>query len=134
MASTTSCASMPQGEQRFNDCFLSILEQLTSHAIIFSLYQTCSGEAVEEAGASNFFAVFSDGKSLTVVTPSLGNETILPGITRATILELAEKEFGCHVVERRLLLADLHDACEAFCCGTGASITPVGTCCLDLRQ
>ena len=99
-----------------------------SHTRFCSFYSIFSGEAVEEAGASNFFAVYSDGKSLTVVTPSLDNETILAGITRASILELAEKEFGCHVVERRLLLTDLYDACEAFCCGTGASITPVGTC------
>jgi len=82
-----------------------------------------SGEVVEEAGASNFFAVFPNG---TIVTPSLDTETILPGVTRASIIELAEKELGCHVVEGRLTLSDLQGASEAFCCGTGACITPVG--------
>jgi len=42
-------------------------------------------------------------------------------------MELASKECGCEVVEARLTLSDLKDACEAFCCGTGASITPVGS-------
>ena len=52
--------------------------------------------------------------------------TILPGVTRASIIELARKECGCEVYERRLTIDDLDEACEAFCCGTGASITPVG--------
>ena len=82
-----------------------------------------SGEAIEEAGASNFFAVFPNN---TIVTPSLESETILAGVTRASILELAKNECGCHVVEGRLTLSELKGATEAFCCGTGASVTPVG--------
>lgn len=42
-------------------------------------------------------------------------------------MELAERECGCTVREGRLTLDDLKEACEAFCCGTGASITPVGS-------
>lgn len=53
--------------------------------------------------------------------------TILPGVTRASIIELARKECDCTVVEKQLHLSDLSDATEAFCCGTGASITPVGS-------
>jgi len=83
-----------------------------------------TGEHIEEAGASNFFAVFPNN---TIYTPSLDSETILPGITRASIIELAEKECGCTVVEGPIHLSDLKDACEAFCCGTGASVTPVGS-------
>lgn len=83
-----------------------------------------SGEAVEEAGASNFFAVFDDN---TIVTPSLQQETILPGVTRASILELAAAECGLKPIERRLTLNELSKAKEAFCCGTGACITPVGS-------
>lgn len=83
-----------------------------------------SGEAIEEASASNFFAIFPNG---TIVTPSLDRETILAGVTRASIIELAEKECGCHVVEGRLTLSDLREASEAFCCGTAAAITPVGS-------
>ena len=81
-------------------------------------------EAIEEAGASNFFAVFPNN---TIVTPSLSDETILPGVTRASILELATNECNCDVLEGRLTIDDLRGATEAFCCGTGASITPVGS-------
>eukprot|EP00339_Tiarina_fusa_P014178 CAMPEP_0117056618 /NCGR_PEP_ID=MMETSP0472-20121206/39288_1 /TAXON_ID=693140 ORGANISM="Tiarina fusus, Strain LIS" /NCGR_SAMPLE_ID=MMETSP0472 /ASSEMBLY_ACC=CAM_ASM_000603 /LENGTH=418 /DNA_ID=CAMNT_0004773147 /DNA_START=259 /DNA_END=1515 /DNA_ORIENTATION=- len=85
-----------------------------------------TGQAVEEAGASNFFAVYPNN---TIVTPSLDSETILPGVTRSSIIELARRECGCTVLEQRLTLEDIrnHGACEAFCCGTGASITPVGS-------
>lgn len=84
-----------------------------------------TGRTIEEAGASNFFAVYPDG---TVVTPSLRAGTILPGVTRASVMELAEKECGCRVVEKDdLSISDLRGACEAFCCGTGASVTPVGS-------
>eukprot|EP00536_Pseudo-nitzschia_multiseries_P011314 jgi/Psemu1/205462/e_gw1.377.37.1 len=94
-----------------------------------------TGETIEEAGASNFFAVFPNR---TIVTPSLDSGTILPGVTRASILELAREECGCDVLETPALrLSDLaghgrghghwHGATEAFCCGTGASVTPVGS-------
>jgi branched-chain amino acid aminotransferase len=83
-----------------------------------------TGECVEEAGASNFFAVFSDNR---LVTPSLDSLTILPGVTRRSLLELAEKECGMKVEEGTITLDDLATATEAFCCGTGACITPVGS-------
>lgn len=61
------------------------------------------------------------------MTPSLESGTILPGVTRDSIIQLAVNECGCTVVEGRLTLEDLKGACEAFCCGTGASITPVAS-------
>ncbi|GKY99419.1 hypothetical protein MPSEU_000896600 [Mayamaea pseudoterrestris] len=82
-----------------------------------------TGEAIEEAGASNFFAVFSNK---TIVTPGLETETILPGVTRRSIMDIAKNECGFEIVEGRLTLSDLANASEAFCCGTGACITPVG--------
>lgn len=78
---------------------------------------------IEEAGASNFFAVFPNR---TIVTPWLDDGTILPGVTRSSVIELARSELGYTVQERRLSIHELKDASEAFCCGTGASITPVG--------
>ena len=83
-----------------------------------------SGEAVEEAGASNFFTIFPDN---TLATPSLSQETILPGVTRQSILELAAAECGLKIREGRITLSELKRAKEAFCCGTGACITPVGS-------
>lgn len=83
-----------------------------------------SGEYIEEAGASNFFAVFA--KTKTIVTPPLDSNTILPGITRSSIIELARSELGWNVEERNIHISELKGADEAFCCGTGASVTPVG--------
>ena len=82
------------------------------------------GEFIEEAGASNFFAIFKDG---TVVTPTLDTNTILPGITRSSLIELARSELGLEVEERQISIHELkNDVEECFCCGTGASVTPVG--------
>lgn len=77
---------------------------------------------VEEAGASNFFAVFGN----RLRTPDIGRGTILPGVTRASILQLAA-ELGMEVEEGPLSLEALKDADEVFCCGTGACITPVAS-------
>ena len=89
---------------------------------------TDDNDCLEEAGASNLFLVLPNN---TLVTPPLTSGTILPGITRQSIIELARRECGCTVVERPIRLLseqqnnDLSQACEAFCCGTGAVITPV---------
>lgn len=90
-----------------------------------------NNEAIEEAGASNFFAVFPNN---TIITPSLSDETILPGVTRASIMELAKNECNLNVVEGRLTIDDLRRASEAFCCGTGASITPVGSVAVTTKE
>ncbi len=74
---------------------------------------------VEEAGAANFFCV-SKGE---LKTPSLG--TILEGVTRSSIMQLA-KDNGIRVVEDRVDINTVLTADEAFCTGTGASITPIG--------
>lgn len=83
-----------------------------------------TGQGIEEAGASNFFAFYA--RNNTLVTPSLEPLTILPGVTRQSIMELAQNECGCSAIEKRVTLSDLREADEAFCCGTGAVITPVG--------
>ena len=76
---------------------------------------------VEELGAANFFAVMSDG---TLVTPPLGS--ILPGITRDSILTIAREIFGWIGVERPLPIDEvLTDAVEAFYTGTAAVLAPI---------
>ncbi len=78
---------------------------------------------VEEAGAANFFALLTDG---TLVTPPLG--TILPGITRDSILRIAREMYGIKVEERDLSIDEVcDDAIECFLCGTGATITSIST-------
>ncbi|HWK36948.1 MAG TPA: branched-chain amino acid aminotransferase [Sphingomonas sp.] len=82
---------------------------------------------VEELGGMNIFFVFSDG---SLVTPPLTG-TILPGITRASIIQLARDE-GLTVREEPYAIEDWRaDAAsgklvEAFACGTAAVVTPIG--------
>lgn len=79
-------------------------------------------EFIDEVGTANFFAVI-DGRLLT---PNLSG-TILPGITRKSILELATRNLGMKVEEREISYKELfEDSCsETFCTGTAAVITPI---------
>ena len=71
-----------------------------------------------EGAHSNFFAVFGD----TLVTHPLSN-TILPGITRGYVLELA-REMGVPVQERPIQVEELARADEAFFTGTTTEVKP----------
>ncbi len=76
---------------------------------------------IEEAGAANFFALMDDG---TLVTPGLGS--ILPGITRESIIRIASELLGVTVEERPLSIEEVCEhATECFLSGTGATITSV---------
>ena len=81
-------------------------------------------EYIEEAGAANIFAVI-DGK---LATPKLTG-TILPGIIRKSVLELAKKKLGMEIEEREISYRELYEpnCTEAFCTGTAAVITPIGS-------
>ncbi|MHA1273720.1 MAG: branched-chain amino acid aminotransferase [Promethearchaeota archaeon] len=85
-------------------------------------------EYIDEVGTANFFAVI-DGK---LATPRAAG-TILPGITRKSVLELAEKKLGMEVEERDISYKELfEDSCtEAFCTGTAAVITPIASVTLE---
>jgi branched-chain amino acid aminotransferase len=77
---------------------------------------------VAEATGDNIF-VIKNGKLLTPPV-YIG---ILPGITRATAMELAAKE-GIPVEERMMTLFDIYNADEAFLTGTAAEVVPMVTC------
>ena len=77
---------------------------------------------IEEVGAANFFAVIN-GK---VVTPELTG-SILPGITRDSVLHLAKNKMGLEIEERRISVDEALDADEVFCAGTAAIIAPIGS-------
>ncbi len=73
----------------------------------------------EEGSSCNIFFVMKNG---TIVTPSL-EDTILPGITRKSVLQLA-RESGIKTEERRVAVEEVfQDAAEAFVTGTAAGIT-----------
>jgi branched-chain amino acid aminotransferase len=76
---------------------------------------------IEEVGAANFFCV----KDNVLYTPELTG-TILPGITRASIIALA-RHLGYEVNEEKVNYEFAMTADEAFCCGTAAVISPIGT-------
>lgn len=84
------------------------------------------GVYVEELGGMNMYFVFDDG---SIVTPATG--TILEGITRSSIIELAGK-LGHPVTERRFSIDEWREGVssgritEIFACGTAAVVTPVG--------
>jgi branched-chain amino acid aminotransferase len=87
-------------------------------------------EVIEEMGGMNLFFVYRQGGEPVVVTPALTG-TLLPGITRSTLLDLAG-DLGFKAEERRLplteVLGDIASGAitEVFACGTAAVITPVG--------
>lgn len=82
-----------------------------------ALLLDCDGFLAEGPGANLFFE--KDG---IVYTPALGH--ILPGITRATVLEMCAK-IGVEVREGRYTPEDLFEADSAFFCGTGAEIVGI---------
>ncbi len=76
---------------------------------------------IEEVGTANFFCVL-DGK---VVTPKLGS--ILPGITRDSVLKLAADQLKLKVEERDVSYEEVFKASEVFCTGTAAVVTSIGS-------
>ena len=84
---------------------------------------------VEEMGGMNLFFVFGSGEDARLLTPELTG-TLLPGITRDSLLKLAP-ELGLQVEEGRISTDQWRDAAvsgeltEVFACGTAAVITPV---------
>ena len=76
---------------------------------------------VEETGGANILFVTKDGK---VVTPK--SNTILPSITRRSLMQVAKDYLGLEVEERPIRLDELQDFAECGLCGTAAVISPVG--------
>ena len=76
---------------------------------------------VEETGGANFLFVTKDGK---VVTPK--SSTILPSITRRSLMHVAKEYLGLEVEEREVLLSEVPEFAECGLCGTAAVISPVG--------
>lgn len=76
---------------------------------------------VEETGGANFLFVTKDGK---VVTPK--SNSILPSITRRSLMIVAKDILGLEVEEREVFFDEVKDFAECGLCGTAAVISPVG--------
>ena len=77
---------------------------------------------VEEVGSANLFVLTGN----TIKTPKLDG-SILPGITRDSVITLAKDTIGLEVLETNVTLTELYDADEVFCTGTAVVVTPVGS-------
>jgi len=80
-----------------------------------------SRKYIEETGGANVLFVTKDGK---LITPK--SNSILPSITRRSILYIAENNLGLKVEERKISIEELSDFAECGLCGTAAVISPVG--------
>ena len=76
---------------------------------------------VEETGGANFIFITKDGK---FVTPQ--SNTILPSITRRSLMVVAEQYCGMQVENRPVRFDEVKDFAECGLCGTAAVISPVG--------
>ena len=76
---------------------------------------------VEETGGANFIFITKDGK---LVTPK--SDSILPSITRRSLMYIAEHYLGMKVEHREVLFEEVKDFAECGLCGTAAVISPVG--------
>lgn len=76
---------------------------------------------VEETGGANFIFVTKDNK---IVTPK--SNSILPSITRRSLMNVAKEYLGLEVEEREVEFAEVKEFAECGLCGTAAVISPVG--------
>lgn len=76
---------------------------------------------IEETGGANILFVAKDGK---LVTPK--SNSILPSITRRSLIQVAKDYLGMEVEERKINKSELADFAECGLCGTAAVISPIG--------
>ena len=103
---------------------MSLHAIVTAHANGFdeNMYlDSATRTKVEETGGANFIFVTKDNK---IVTPH--SNTILPSITRRSIMYVAEHYLGMKATERPIELSELGEFAECGVCGTAAVVSPVG--------
>lgn len=76
---------------------------------------------IEEVGSANFFGITANNEFVTPLSPS-----ILPSITKYSLLQIAKDYFNMKVVEGDVYIDELDRFVEAGACGTAAVITPIG--------
>lgn len=83
---------------------------------------------IEEVGAANFFCLTGN----TLATPKLGS--ILPGITRKSVIQIAREILKLDVQERNVSVDEVLSADEAFCSGTAAVVSSIGSISMNGRE
>ncbi len=103
---------------------MSLHANVTAHADGYdeNMYlDAATRTKVEETGGANFLFITKDGK---VVTPK--SNSILPSITRRSLLYVAKEYLGLDAEEREVPFEEVKDFAECGLCGTAAVISPVG--------
>jgi len=121
------------GWRRVDDCAIPARAKVTGIYINSALAKTEAFENgydeaimltnaghVSEGSGENIFMV-QDG---ALVTPA-PSESILIGITRSSVMQLAREELGIPAIERQIAKSELYSCQEVFMTGTAAHITPV---------
>jgi branched-chain amino acid aminotransferase len=126
---TERIRATPKGTGWIKACSNYVMAALAKHEALEAGYMECvfldaqHRKYVEEGSSCNIFFYLQSGE---LVTPELG-DTILPGITRASIIELA-RDRGIRVSERKITIEEaLDSARECFVSGTAAGATPLSS-------
>jgi branched-chain amino acid aminotransferase len=119
----------PKGTGWIKACSNYVIAALAKHEAADAGYMECvfldadNHKYIEEGSSCNIFFYLKSGE---LVTPELG-DTILPGITRASIIELA-RDRGVKVSERKISIDEaLEETRECFVSGTAAGATPISS-------
>ena len=105
---------------------MSLHAIVTAHAEGFAenvYLDPATRTTIEETGGANIIFVDADGN---LVVPQSASDSILPSITRRSIVQVAKDYLGLKVEERIVKLAEVGDFREMGLCGTAAVISPVG--------
>lgn len=86
---------------------------------------------VEESGGANILFVRKDG---TLVVPQSHTDSILPSVTRRSLVDVAKKMLGMTIEQRPVMFEEVDQFVECGMCGTAAVISPVGEIDADDRQ
>ena len=113
---------------------MSLLPSVEAHAAGYADNMFLDPETrtyVEESGGANFLFVDKDGN---LVVPQSHNDSILPSITRRSLVDVAENYLGIKVTQRPVRFDEIDQFVECGMCGTAAVISPVGEVDSDDKQ
>ena len=105
---------------------MSLLPSVEAHAAGYADNMFLDPETrtyVEESGGANFLFVDKDGN---LVVPQSHTDSILPSITRRSLVDVAENYLGIKVTQRPVRFDEIDQFVECGMCGTAAVISPVG--------
>jgi branched-chain amino acid aminotransferase len=126
---TDRIRATPKGTGWIKACSNYVIATIAKHEALEAGFMECvfldatERKYIEEGSSCNIFFYLKSGE---LVTPELG-DTILPGITRASIIELA-RDRGVKVSERKISIQEaMEETKECFVSGTAAGATPLSS-------